>query len=65
MRLNCLSCGHSVDLHRDYDDYEGMVKCYVCGALLTILTDNGNVRRVILTPRAPQDNPAESHSMLS
>ena len=25
-------CGHSVDLHRDYDDYEGQVKCFVCGA---------------------------------
>jgi hypothetical protein len=65
MKLNCLSCGHSIDLHRDYDDYEGMVKCFVCGAMLTILTDNGSVRRVILTPRAPQDNGAESHSMSS
>ena len=23
MKLNCLSCGHSLDLHDDYDDYEG------------------------------------------
>jgi len=65
MKLNCLSCGHSLDLHGDYDDYEGMVKCFVCGALLTILTDNGHIRRVILTPRAPQDSDAASHSMSS
>ena len=55
MKLNCLSCGHSVDLHRDYDDYEGMVKCFVCGALLTILTENGHVKRVTL-PHARRKN---------
>ena len=63
MKLNCLSCGHNIDLHRDYDDYEGQVKCFVCGALLTILTENGNVKRVMMTPREPRDNDATLHSM--
>jgi hypothetical protein len=67
MKLNCLSCGHTVDLHRDYDDYEGMVKCFVCGALLTILTQEGHVKRVTLPRRAPdeQHNDAALHSMSS
>jgi len=63
MQLNCLSCGHSVDLHNDYDNYEGQVKCFVCDALLTILTENGCIKRVTLVPHAPQDNDAKLHSM--
>jgi transcription elongation factor Elf1 len=65
MKLNCLHCGHTVDLHNDYDNYDGMVKCFVCGALLTILTENGNVKRVLVTPRGPQASDAPLHSMSS
>jgi hypothetical protein len=67
MKLNCLSCGHSLDLHRDYDDYEGLVKCFVCGALLTIRTEDGHVKRVTFTQRMTeeQDNDAMLHSMSS
>jgi hypothetical protein len=63
MKLNCLSCGHSIDLHHDYDDYEGQVKCYVCGGLLTIHTENGYVKRVTLTPHAPPDADVRMHSL--
>ncbi len=52
MKLNCLSCGHSVDLGGDYDDYNGQVKCFVCGALLTVRTEDGRIRNVALSPRA-------------
>jgi hypothetical protein len=65
MKLNCLCCGHSVDLHADYDDYEGQVKCFVCGALLTILTEAGHIKRVLLPTRAPHDNDARLPSMSS
>ena len=65
MKLNCLFCGHSVDLHRDYDDYEGQVKCFVCNALLTILTENGYIKRVTLAPHALQEDDARLHSMSS
>jgi hypothetical protein len=63
MKLNCLSCGHSVDLHHDYDDYEGQVKCFVCNALLTIHTENGHVKRVTLISHAPQDSDAKLHGV--
>jgi len=65
MKLNCLSCGHSLDLHNDYDDYEGMVKCYVCGVLLLIHTEDGHIKRVTFAERAPQENDAMLHSMSS
>jgi len=46
MKMNCLSCGHVVDLRDNYDDYEGQIKCFVCGALLSIRTENGQVKSV-------------------
>jgi DNA-directed RNA polymerase subunit N (RpoN/RPB10) len=46
MKINCLSCGFKVDLSDAYDDYEGQVKCYACGAILEIKTQEGNVRAV-------------------
>ncbi len=48
MKINCLSCGHSVDIGDAYDDYEGQVKCFTCGAILEIRTEEGNVRAVKL-----------------
>ena len=48
MRINCLSCGHKVDLDDVYDNYEGQVKCWACGAMLDIKTEDGNLRVVRL-----------------
>jgi len=55
MKLNCLSCGHSVDLRGDYSDYNGQVKCFVCGALLTIRTEDGLIKNVTLPPRSSDE----------
>jgi ribosomal protein S27E len=49
MKLNCLSCGHLLDLREAYDDYEGQVRCYICGALLFIRTCDGQVKSVEMT----------------
>ncbi len=46
MKINCLSCGFSVNLTDAYDDYEGPIKCFTCGAILEIKTQEGNVRAV-------------------
>jgi hypothetical protein len=48
MEINCVSCGHRVELGDAYDDYEGQVKCWVCGASLVIKTDAGAVRSMRL-----------------
>ena len=48
MKLNCLRCGHKIDLDDAYDDYEGAVKCYVCGSLLEVKACEGKFRTVRL-----------------
>jgi transcription initiation factor IIE alpha subunit len=48
MKINCLCCGHKVDLDDAYDDYEGQVKCFACGAILEIKTEQGGVKHVRL-----------------
>jgi hypothetical protein len=44
MNINCLSCGHKFDLGDAYDDFEGQVKCYVCGNTMKIRTLEGSVK---------------------
>lgn len=55
MKLNCLSCGHTVDLHDAYDDYEGQVKCFTCGGLMAIRTQDGQIKWVELVVNRPWD----------
>ena len=52
MKINCLSCGHKVDLDDAYGDYAGQVKCLVCGVMLEIKTEEGNVRSVAVAVRS-------------
>ena len=46
MKVNCLSCGHVLDLRDAYDDYEGQIKCYICRAVLKTRTEDGQVKMV-------------------
>jgi len=48
MKINCLSCGHKVDLDEVYDDFSGQVKCFACGALLELVTAEGRLHSVKL-----------------
>jgi predicted RNA-binding Zn-ribbon protein involved in translation (DUF1610 family) len=61
MTINCISCGHRIDIGEDYDDYEGPVKCWVCGALLDIKTEVGNLRavKILSGPRYAAENGIE------
>jgi DNA-directed RNA polymerase subunit RPC12/RpoP len=43
MEINCVSCGFKVDLADSYDNYQGQIKCFACGAILEITTLEGNV----------------------
>ncbi len=49
MKINCVSCGHNMMLDDAYDDFEGLVKCYVCGALLHVKTCDGKIKSVNFT----------------
>lgn len=44
MKINCLACGHMLDLQDSYDDYQGQIRCFICGALMTIRTQDSQVR---------------------
>jgi len=46
MKVNCLGCGHNVDVDESYGDYRGRVKCFGCGAILEIKTEGGKVHSV-------------------
>jgi len=59
MKINCLSCGHKVDLADAYDDFEGEVKCFACGAILEIKTEEGNVKTVRFVKMAPRPSTEE------
>ena len=48
MKINCISCGHKVDLDDVYDTYDGQVKCFTCSAILAIKTDEGQLKKVEL-----------------
>ena len=48
MRISCLSCGNKVELDDAYGDYQGPIKCMVCGALLEIETEDGSIKSVRL-----------------
>ena len=36
MKINCLSCGHTIDFDETDSDCAWQVKCYACGALLEV-----------------------------
>ncbi|MBN2140869.1 MAG: hypothetical protein JW718_07665 [Desulfovibrionaceae bacterium] len=59
MRINCLSCGHRLELDEAYDDFEGPVKC-LCGAMLKIRTQEGKLKGISLTmkPHPPRGQAA-------
>jgi DNA-directed RNA polymerase subunit RPC12/RpoP len=45
MRINCLSCGHRIELDDDvYSDYEGPVRCMTCRKLNEVRTESGKLR---------------------
>ena len=52
MKINCLSCGHSIGLDETYSDYEGQVKCYACSALLEIKLEGSLIKSVKFLKRS-------------
>lgn len=56
MKLNCVSCGHNIDLDDSYCEYQGQVKCYGCNAVLTVKYENGNIKSVELTKTPSEES---------
>jgi uncharacterized Zn finger protein len=65
LRLNCISCGHFINLHEDvYADYEGLIKCDACGGILNIKIQEGKLKSMaferIAKPAPPYHGGEES-----
>jgi hypothetical protein len=57
MKINCVSCGHSLDFDEAYsNDYDGEVKCWVCGGRLALRTERGHIRNVRLIETSSNHN---------
>ncbi len=54
MNVNCLSCGHLLDLRDAYDNYRGQVRCFICGALLALDSEEGQVKSVSMSHSPPE-----------
>ena len=60
LRLNCISCGHSIALHEDvYLDYEGQIKCNACSAILSVKMEDGKLKSMDFV-RFSKPSPEES-----
>lgn len=53
MKINCLGCGYKVELADAYDDYEGLIKCFACGAIMEIAAQEGSIRAVRSVTEVP------------
>ncbi|MFH1923650.1 MAG: hypothetical protein ABIP48_27635 [Planctomycetota bacterium] len=63
MKVNCLSCGHAVDLRDSYDDYQGQIKCFTCGGILAIRTEGGDVKSVDYVSGRPPSSDSVTRQM--
>ena len=61
LRLNCISCGHFINLHEDvYADYEGLIKCDACGGILNINIQEGKLKSMAFESKGKPADVEES-----
>lgn len=44
LKVNCICCGHSLELSDSYEDYEGEVRCWTCRGMLEVRFEEGKLR---------------------
>ena len=55
MKINCISCERELNLdHKVFENYEGPVKYFSCGAMLDIQTSRGVVGSINPLSASPQ-----------
>ena len=59
MKINCLSCGHKVEVDDAYDDYAGQIKCYACHAIMEIKSEDGKLKSVKLASSVDRQSDEE------
>jgi len=48
IKLNCISCGHLMELGDAYEDYQGEVRCWGCQALVNVTLHDGKLQAMTL-----------------
>jgi|GEM_PF-4178561 len=44
MKVDCITCGYEINLdHKIFDDYTGPIKCFSCGAMMEVKTEQGRI----------------------
>ena len=62
MRINCVSCGHEINLNHDlFVDYAGPVKCFVCGTMMEIIATEGVINSIDLLSILPRTSSNAVH----
>jgi hypothetical protein len=44
IKLNCLACGHTLDLSDAYEDYDGEIRCWGCHTSLLVSLHEGKLK---------------------
>ena len=63
MKINCLGCGHKLELDDVYDDYEGQVKCFACDGMLEMKSQDGALKSVKLVHQVQSDLAADLNAL--
>lgn len=53
IKLNCISCGHLMELGEAYEDYQGEIRCWGCQALIDVTLHDGKLQTMKLSSKTP------------
>ncbi len=52
-KIKCIACGHNIELDEAYSEFEGAVKCWVCGTMLSIKAEEVLLKNVRIDKGGP------------
>ena len=51
MKITCVCCAREINLdHKVFENYAGPIKCFRCGSLMQVRTEEGSVSSLVLSP---------------
>ena len=51
MKITCVCCAREINLdHKVFENYAGPIKCFRCGSLMQVRTEEGNLSSLVLAP---------------
>ena len=57
MKITCVCCSREINLdHKVFENYAGPIKCFRCGSLMQVRTEEGKLSSLVLSP-SPKPRP--------